>query len=222
SGPGGSDGASGCPGCGGASGMPTYDFHPLGALRLTDAPLGYTPPRGPAVVFRIHYNHRLNQADSFTSHVGNGWGFDWSSAVIEPEPIVDPPYTVGAVRVRQGGFEHFGGMDTSPYSWRSRAQLVAVSTNPVRWERRLPDGAVEVFDVPDRPAGTLGRQILISQVIDPRGQVLHFGYDAQYRLTTVTDALGQVTTLAYESPADARAVTKVTDPFSRVARLAYD
>jgi YD repeat-containing protein len=198
SGGGGGGGGAAAPPTGSPTGMPTYDFHPLGALQLSDTPVGYTPPRGPAVLFRMRYNHRLSQADYTTSHVGRNWGFEWSSAVIEPEPVVGPPYLIGAVRVRDGGMEHFGLMDPSPYNWRTRAQIVAVSTNPVRYERRLTDGTVEVFDVPDRPAGVLGRQVLISQVIDPRGQSIQFSYNTQFRLTAVTDALGQVTTLSYD------------------------
>jgi RHS repeat-associated protein len=214
-------GEDGCASCG-DYGMATYDFHPLGALRLTDTPLGYTPPRGPAVMFRLHYNHRLSMTDYSTSHVGRNWGFEWSSAVYDPTPVVDPPYLITGVRLGQGGVEHYGLMDSSPYNWRSRAQLVQVSTDPVRIERRLPDGSVEVFDVPDRPIGVPGRQVLIGQVIDPFGQSLHFTYDAQFRLTAVTDALGQVTTLSYELAADPHAITKVTDPFGRSATLTYD
>src|SRR5262249_3947425 len=47
-------------------------------------------------------------------------------------------------------------------------------------------------------------------------------YDAQLRLVAVTDAVGQVTTLAYDLPQDPWKITKITDPFGRVATLHYD
>lgn len=218
----GGDGSSGgCASCDSPA-MPTYNFHPLGALRLTDTPVGYAPPRGPAVNFTLRYNHRVALDDAFTSNVGSMWTFDWSSYVLDtPVTTNDPPYQVTTVKI-PGGHENYGLMDYSPYNWRTRAQLVRASTDPVRLERHQPDGSVEVYDVPTAPTGTLSRAVLRSQLIDPRGQSLHFTYDAQFRLVAVTDALGQVTTLSYELPSDPLKITKVTDPFGRFATLMYD
>jgi RHS repeat-associated protein len=42
------------------------------------------------------------------------------------------------------------------------------------------------------------------------------------RLTSVTDAIGQVTILSYELISDPLKVTKITDPFGRSAQLVYD
>jgi len=49
------------------------------------------------------------------------------------------------------------------------------------------------------------------------------GYDASFRITTLTDALGQVTALSYELPDDPLKITKVIEPFStgRFATFAY-
>ena len=38
----------------------------------------------------------------------------------------------------------------------------------------------------------------------------------------ITDAIGQVTTLSYELPADPLKITRVTDPFGRYASFEYD
>ena len=47
-------------------------------------------------------------------------------------------------------------------------------------------------------------------------------YDESLRLVAITDAIGQVTTLSYELPADPLKITKVTDPFGRFATFGYD
>ena len=51
---------------------------------------------------------------------------------------------------------------------------------------------------------------------------MHLTYDSQFRIVAVTDAIGQVTTLQYNHPSDARKVTGVTDPFGRSASIGYD
>jgi YD repeat-containing protein len=69
---------------------------------------------------------------------------------------------------------------------------------------------------------TSPRRIFLTDVIDPQGQTLHFTYDGQLRLVALTDAIGQVTTIAYELSSDPLKITKVTDPFGRSARFEYD
>ncbi|MBU2755977.1 RHS repeat protein, partial [Acidithiobacillus sp. VAN18-4] len=66
------------------------------------------------------------------------------------------------------------------------------------------------------------RTILLSQLQDASGNVLSLSYDAQNRLITVTDALGQKSTLQYGDTQDDLLITQVTDPFGRTATLAYD
>ena len=61
----------------------------------------------------------------------------------------------------------------------------------------------------------------MTQVVDPAGNAVTIGYDASLRITTLTDALGLVTTLAYEQPGDVLKITKVTDPFGRFATFQY-
>ena len=51
---------------------------------------------------------------------------------------------------------------------------------------------------------------------------MHFTYDTTLRLVAVTDAIGLVTTLSYDLPADATKITKVTDPYGRFAALTYN
>jgi YD repeat-containing protein len=95
-----------------------------------------------------------------------------------------------------------------------------VSTTPIRYERRLADGAVEVFGLADAaPAGQ--RRVFLTEVRDARGDAVTLTYDAVFRLVAVTDALGQVSTLQYGAPDDVRRLTGVTDPFGRTATFTY-
>ncbi len=211
--------------CGPSPGMPSYCFHPVkAAVMITDTPVGYTPPRGPSVSFTLRYDHRDQRQPQVAEYgdVGPRWTFDWLSYVQDNFTSAYPPYTWTRVHLRGQSMEYYGGQDYLPYHWRSRAVLVKVSNDPVRYERRLPDGAVEVFELPDRGPTQYGRRIFLTQVIDPQGQTLTFTYDSQLRLVAVTDAIGQVSTVGYAHPSDPLKVTSVTDPFGRSATLGYD
>jgi hypothetical protein len=52
---------------------------------LWDIPLGYPAPRGPAVRFRVSYEHRDSlQPQTFSfANLGPKWTFDWLSHVTE-------------------------------------------------------------------------------------------------------------------------------------------
>jgi hypothetical protein len=49
-----------------------------------------------------------------------------------------------------------------------RAVLVRTSSSPIRYERRLPDGSLEVFAQPDG-VSTFPRRVFVTQWIDPNG-----------------------------------------------------
>jgi len=206
-----------CPSCGGGGpgpgGMPSYSFHPQKvSLMIDDVPLGYAPPVGAPISFHLSYDHRENrhpQTFNF-GHVGAMWSHNWLSYVTEGGMWVT---------LRGLGQESHLGM---AYQVLSRAVLVQVSETPIRYERRLPDGTVEVFTVADRPAGQPNRRIFLTEVIDPQGHAVTLTYYSSVRLVAIADALGQVTTLAYLDSADPLRITRVTDPFGRVATLTYD
>jgi YD repeat-containing protein len=130
-----------------------------------------------------------------------------------------------AVYIRGGGQETYTGYDPTTATYAphrdSRAVIARVSSSPIRYERRLGDGSVEVYAQPDG-ALSFPRRVFLTQSIDPQGQALSLTHDASLRLVAVTDAIGQVTTLSYELPGDPLKVTGVTDPFGRLARLEYD
>ena len=215
-------------------GMPVYSLHPTQAgVLLSDAPLGYRPPRGPSVHLQLRYNSwEENQPQVFSfSNLGAKWTSNWMS-YLEEVPFTwffqgtqlefGRPAHI-AVHVPQGGVERFqyegaGGVFERHY--RSAAVLVRTSSSPLTFERRHTDGSKEVYGLPD--GGTAGsRRVFLTAIVDPHGQALTLTWDAQFRLVALTDALGQVTTLQYED-ADPLKVTSVADPFGRIARMTYD
>ena len=210
--------------------MAVYDVDLLHvSTHVTDTPMFYTPPRGPAVHFRVDYNEHegtLPQIFSF-ANVGNRWTFVWQSYV-EDNPT---DLTASAnVHLPGGGQEVHAGFNAGTQSYASdyfsHSVLVRTSTSPIRYERRLPDGSVNVFSTAD--TGTSPRRVFLTSIVDPHGNALSLTWqfdsvhNSGWQLTAVTDAIGQVTTLSYENPADWLKITKVTDPFGRFATLGYN
>src|SRR5947207_11557199 len=85
--------------------------------------------------------------------------------------------------------------------------LVRTSASPITYRRQMGDGSVEVY-AQSNGSTSFPRNIFLSQVIDPQGNALAFTYDGQLRLTTVTDATGRQTTLAYGLPTRPLQVTQ--------------
>ena len=206
----------------GGPGMATYSLLSMPAsLRVTDQPLTYAPAIGPQANFRLTYNQREGGQPQMPSYgnLGPKWTFDWLSSITDDPTSAD---VEADVSLRGGGGEHF--TEEGPVyaaHWRSRAVVAKVSTNPIRYERRLRDGGVEVFAQSDGVI-TAGRRVYLTDIIDPQGLTLHVTYDATLRLVAVTDATGLVTTLAYDLASDPSKITTVTDPYGRFATLTYN
>jgi len=221
-----------CPNCGGKNGpgrrrppggMPYYNFHPTGVgLVIEDTPVGYAPPVGPDMSFELAYNHRDYKTPNTFGYgnVGPLWTFNSLSYVTDNTTMVLPPYAAKGVYLRGHGYERYTSYD--PVHNITGAELVMVSHDPPHYERRQRDGSVEVFTLPDRAASLSARQIFITEAIDPQGHTVSYTYDSSFRLVGVEDAIGQVTTFAYEHGSDPNLLTKVTDPFGRFATLGYD
>lgn len=212
-------------------GMPQYSLQPLtAALRLQDVPLRYTPPSGPQVELRLLYDHRQqSQPQTFAfGNVGPAWETNWGSSYILESPGACTLFGCAgptlSVILRGYGREGYDGSPATTQNfgtnWRTKATMVRVSRDPIRYERRLRGGGIEVYEHAD--GGIEGqRRVFLSQIIDSRGHSIGFTYDSQMRLVGVTDAIGQVTTLAYEHATDPLKLTKVTDPFGRIVTLTY-
>src|SRR5260221_13461849 len=139
--------------------------------------------------------------------------------------VVDDPTNPGAdvtLFPRGGGNFTFAGFSTTTQSYAldlvSNTTLVLIS--PTSYERLFPDGSKEIYAQPNAVTGA-GRQVFLTQVVDSHGNTLTFKYDSKYRLVSVKDAIGQVTTLQYALKADPYKITEVKDPFGRSAKLSY-
>jgi RHS repeat-associated protein len=232
---GGAGGPGGPPGAGGPPpadpGMPTYRLHhSIAGLVIQDEPLRYSVPRGPSPRLGLSYGSRMveNPAVFTFGNFGPKWRFDWL-AYIQERPVgcwnygacIDPELRV---TLRGGGMESYeppgGSWTTLGPHWRSHAVIVRTSSSPLQYERRLPDGSKEVYGVSE---GTFpGARLFLTDLVDPQGQTLHLTYDSQFRLVSLTDAIGQVSSLSYEHATDPLKITKVTDPFGRFATFTYN
>lgn len=220
---GGSSGSGNVPGTG-SNGMPTYYVNPmLIGLILQDTPLSYTPPKGPAIDVQVTYNQKdTAQPSGFTyGNLGPEWTYNWI------EYVQDDPNSVGnnvSLYLPDGEGRTYKAFNSSSGAFarepETGAIMVLVSTSPVTYERRMPDGSKEVFSTSDGSTG-YPRKIFLTQRVDARGNAVTLSYDGQHRLTGITDAVGQVSTLQYGNT-DPLLVTSITDPFGRSTALTYD
>jgi RHS repeat-associated protein len=194
------------------------------SLMLTDQPVGYTPAYGPSAQLQLTYNQREDsQPAIFTFvNVGQKWTFNWLSFV------TDDPANVGASVSRYisgGGSYTYSGYVSA--TGRFAAQdtdgsiLVRVSGSPIKYQRQLADGGIEIYSL-SNGATSYPRRILLTQIIDPQGNTLTLNYDGQMRLTSITDAVGRQTTFTYGSFSRPLQITQITDPFGRSATLTYN
>lgn len=213
------------------------------SLNLNDTPVGYTPPRGPAVFVKFTYNHlEASQPASFQfTNLGRNWTFNFLSYV------QDNPASPGVSVTRYvdgGGSIDYSSADVARgYSGGTfgpellgAAILSRVPATGAATSYRLsfPDGSAFIYDRFDG-ATTFPRRVFLTKIVDPAGQALTLGYDSVpgpvggvacpaggcQRLVSITDASGHVTTLGYD-PASPVTVRTVTDPFGRAATIGYD
>ena len=201
-----------------AKGLPVYDFHlALASLNIVATPVGYTPPRGPAVNFTVTYNHReMTQPGTFTySNLGNLWTHNWLGYA-----QVDPGNSSTAfLYERGGGREIFKNLNSGTQLYDvgfwSQSKLKKLTTG---FERQMPDGGIEKYEQSD---GGSNPRYFLTQVIDPQGNAVTLSYNS-LRLTSITDALGQVTEFTYGLTSDPLKITQVEDPFGRIATFEYN
>jgi RHS repeat-associated protein len=206
-------------------GMPQYTISLLRvSLIVADVPLGYAPPIGPEVEFRISYNELdpYKSGPFFNSNLGNQWSCEWISYVLDD---TNTPNADVKVVLTDGGVHVYGGFDpnTQTYAVQQKSQGTMVKTSATSYQVTYKDGSKAIFSQPDNANGV--RRVFLTKNIDPQGNALTFTYDSS-RLVSVQDAIGQVTTLSYGSTNSSDSlfykITKVTDPFRRYATFQYN
>ena len=162
------------------------------SLHVEDTPVGYDPPFGPQVRLSVSYNERetLQPANLNSPTFGRQWTHNWSGC------IRINTAAAATVVLRAGGSEDhpINPSDPSFGSIHPKSHSRLVKVSPTRWDRLLPDGAKEVYEALTEPDVQGFGIFWLSQVIDPAGNAVTLQYDSDYRLSTITDALGQKTT----------------------------
>jgi RHS repeat-associated protein len=206
-------------------GMADYDVHTmLVSLILTDTPLSYHPPKGHPIHFTLRYNQReANQPANFPfSNLGPKWTHNWLTYIED-----SPANALAGVKriVAGGGAVHYGGYDAATgvyeHGVADTAMLLRTASDPIAYERHLGDGSKEIYAFSDGATSGV-RRVFLTQKIDAKGHATRLNYDADLRLLSVVDALGQASVLAYEQAGNPRLITGITDPFGRKAVIAYD
>jgi YD repeat-containing protein len=218
------------PNCGsGGNGMPAYDFHlAIVSLNVTDTPVGYVPPRGPAIQIGITYNSREDfQPATFTfTNMGSRWSFNWLSYIEDDDPN-NAGQTIRLAERGGGSFilpwvsgNPFGTYGPNVRGFHERVVRTIQNGATVSFVRQFPDGSQDVYGQSDN--ATTMRKYFLTSVSDPAGNTVTLSYDtATSRLLYINDALAQRTTLAYGLSGDIYKVTSVTDPFGRQAFFQY-
>jgi len=211
-----------CPPC---CGMPVYNIHlAVVSLNIMDTPVGYTPAYGPAVPFTVTYNQReANQPPSSYGNLGPKWVFNWLS-------VLNLTNTSAKLMMAGGGgrtYAYDSGTQSYAPEMRDQSVLTGGSTN-LTYQIQYPDGSRDIYY---RPSIT-DNQLYLIQKNDPQGNAvkLHYNYtNSIYRLEALEDAVtdpatgtGKVTTITYNHPTDPSKITRVTDPFNRIATFQYD
>ena len=188
------------------------------SLTLSDIPLSYTPPRGPAVQFQVTYAERsVNQSGSSSfSNLGDQWGFDWLKCISDDTTQTNAPVNLV---LNNGNAETFNNPTNGVFVVEEKSQGQLTRTSGSSYQCLYPDGSMEIYSIPNATNGP--RNVFLTKKIDPQGNALTFIYDSNYRLTNVIDAIGQVTSLSY-GLSDIYKITKVTDPFLRYATFQYN
>jgi RHS repeat-associated protein len=188
------------------------------SMTLADTPISYVPPVGPKMPFTVLYNQRDDtQPATFTyGNFGPGWTYGFLS-------YLTPGASTSTVYERGGGVETFHyNSTTSQWTPSQMTQEVLTEVNSNTWTRTFPTGDVETYSMPDGSG-----RLFLTQITDPQGNSMALTYDANFRLTAITDALGQVTTVSYESNTVGSLpsfyqISQVTDPFGRSANFTYN
>ena len=190
-------------------------------LRISDTPISYSPAVGPGVAFTVTFNARDSSQSSTPnySNIGLKWTFNWLQFIVD-----NPTQPLANVKRQRagGGLETYRTFDetTGYYALQSRSSIRLQKTGADSYILQHPDGSREVFGQPDGVlSGT--RRIFLTKQVDASGNELNFQYDTSKRLVKLIDAAGKETSLGYTYAPDPFRITSVTDPYGRVSTLTY-
>ncbi|PZM81157.1 MAG: hypothetical protein DKT66_18200 [Candidatus Melainabacteria bacterium] len=190
-------------------------------LNISDTPLSYTPPIGPPIDIHLNYAWlETNQPSTYTfTNFGQNWTSRWLSYL-----TVDPTTQAITLRRPSGGSEVY---TKDPISGLYTPNFIVHDTmldlGGGAYQSTSVEGWVAKYTLSDTSSPP---RIFMTEIKDPQGNSALIQYDSDFRITTVTDAISQVTTFSYLSnvlgnPGFYKVAT-ITDPFSRTAQFQYD
>lgn len=206
------------PGCS-AGGMMQFDvMETTTNLHLYDNPLSYSCPIGGAVGFSVDYNYlQADQPSVYTfTNLGPDWSFEYLSYL-----TLDVSSTA-TIRLPQGYSEVYA-LSGGVYKRDRLSQALLVDMGSGVYQRQMPDGSVQEYSLSD---GASPAKIFMTKIIDAQGNETLIQFDADFRITTITDPIGEVSTLSYVSNTFGNSgfykVSQISDPFSRTCSFTYD
>ena len=218
------------PSCSSCPGMPQYSINLMQVgLTVTDTPVGYAPPVGPAIEFTVRFHEEMAPLGLYS----DGLPFGSTQIVHNWYSYLDVSALSTQVDARllsrDGDWRTFRSFntETNQYApeYNSSAILKMISANPRIYELQHSDGSVDTYGAP--PVSSIGANnmvISLTKVRDAHGNEVLLHYDGAGRLTALTDPFGLITTITYgpnvNSQPDYR-VASVTDPFARTATFQY-
>lgn len=211
-------------------GMAGYRFALLNpGLVLSDAPAVDVPPFGPSAILEMTYNQRSISIEDDPQHANLGprWTYSFLE-YIQIQTTGTPPATVRYVDSFGQYFNYTwnssAGAYGSSYANQPRLEYIGSGQGGPGFRLVYPDGYESVFL---QPNATTATRYYLSEVRDPQGNALVLDYDNEMRLTSITNALGQATTLSYAPetgdgvPSDTLKIRKIS-ALGREAKLYYD
>jgi len=207
--------------------MATWAHHTMVVgLAIKDTPVGGSSPNPFTIPFQINYAQReVSQPSVFSyTNLGPKWTCNWLSYI-----------ETDGYRSRANLYEPGGGVETYPFFIPGddpdlvrgpySNSLLRRTVRPdyfCTYVRELPDGTKITYDQLDARTSTATVQrVFMSRVTDPQGNTTTINYDNLYRIQSLTNATGKVTTLIYGLTEDPYKVTKVVDPYGRSAQFTY-
>ncbi|HIA53570.1 MAG TPA: LysM peptidoglycan-binding domain-containing protein [Candidatus Melainabacteria bacterium] len=200
-------------------GMMVFDIIPTTTdLHLTDTPLSYSCPIGGTVGFEVQYQYL--QADQPSVYTFTNFGPDWSFQYLSYLTL--DVSSTATVRLPQGYSEVYA-LSGGVYTRDKLSQALLVNMGGGVYQRQLPDGSIQEYSLSD---GASPAKIFMTKVIDPQGNETLIQFDADFRITTITDPIGEVSNLSYVSNTFGNSgfykVSQISDPFSRTCSFSYD
>jgi RHS repeat-associated protein len=182
---------------------------------VTDTPLSYSPPRGPAMAFQLNYyqGELPNQVPSNTSVIGSSTNATWSMSyfsAVKHTSSSNSTVTLLTGDGRKETYSYVTSYDSSGnYSGNinmySGAVIEQLSGND-GYIQHFPDGSAVQYKQPYSSSTNSTQYFLPSAIVDPQGNYANLTYGTgnySDRLASITDNSSNTYTLNYANTTNA-------------------